>query len=83
MIIACAIKVALPHRKSYCLTKMESVMISEIKSKIIAKMNHDRIARILREIDRPRNEAISEARLSARQYEELEGEGKCSYYQGK
>jgi hypothetical protein len=32
----------------------------------MAKVNRARIARILREIDEPRNQAVKEARLSAR-----------------
>lgn len=41
-------------------------MLSLIQAFLIAKKNRARIARILREIDEPRNEAIAEARLSAR-----------------
>ncbi len=41
-------------------------MLSLIKAIAMAKVNKARLARILGEIDEPRNQAIAEARLSAR-----------------
>lgn len=41
-------------------------MIQLIQAIAMAKANKARLARILREIDAPRNAAIAEARLSAR-----------------
>ncbi len=43
-------------------------MLNFIQATILAAKNRSRVARILREIDAPRNQAIKEARLSAQQY---------------
>jgi hypothetical protein len=45
-------------------------MLNFIQATILASKNRSRVARILREIDAPRNQAIKEARLSAKQYQE-------------
>jgi hypothetical protein len=45
-------------------------MINFIQATILAAKNRSRVARILREIDAPRNQAIKEARLCAQQYRE-------------
>ena len=48
-------------------------MLNFIQATLLAAKNRSRVARILREIDAPRNQAIKEARLSAKQYlEQLE-----------
>jgi hypothetical protein len=46
-------------------------MLNFIQATIMAAKNHSRVARILREIDAPRNQAVKEARLSAKQYQDM------------
>lgn len=46
-------------------------MLNFIQATILAAKNRSRVARILREIDAPRNQAIKEARLSAQQYRDI------------
>ncbi len=46
-------------------------MISRIQAMLMAARNRSRVARILREIDAPREQAIKEARLCAEQYREI------------
>lgn len=45
-------------------------MLNFIQATILAAKNRSRVARILREIDEPRKQAIAEARLSFKQYQD-------------
>jgi uncharacterized membrane protein len=51
-------------------------MFTQINAYRMALANRLRLRRILAEIDRPRKEAIAEARLCARQYQDLIESGK-------
>jgi hypothetical protein len=43
-------------------------MLTFLQATLLATINRSRVARILREIDAPRNQAIAEARLCAKQF---------------
>jgi hypothetical protein len=47
---------------------MHESILRHVQEVLLAQKNHRRVKRILAEIDKPRNQAIAEARLDARHF---------------